>query len=80
MCGVYDATPHLLTLIRYIKMRELKLLALGLVLSMALISANAVSFKSPVEDGLSMMGHRDILGFSMMGHKSVSEFNMAGHK
>ena len=65
MCGVYDATPRLLTLIRYIKMRELKLLALGLVLSMALTSVNSVSFKSPVEDGVSMREPRDISVLSM---------------
>jgi hypothetical protein len=47
---------------------------------MALTSANAISFKSAVQDGLGMMGHRGISGFSMKGHKSVSEFNMAGHR
>ena len=51
-------SPHNITLIRYIKMRELKLLALGLVLSMALTSANAISFKSPVEHGVSMKGFK----------------------
>ncbi len=65
MCGVYDATPRLLTLIRYIKMRELKLLALGLVLSMALTSANAISFKSPVEHGVSMRDFRDSFDVNM---------------
>ena len=46
-------------------MRELKLLALGLVLSMALTSVNSVSFKSPVEDGVSMREPRDISVLSM---------------
>jgi len=50
-------------------MRELKLLALGLVLSMVLSSANAVSFKSPVESGVSMMDFRDAFGVSMMGRR-----------
>ena len=46
-------------------MRELKLLALGLVISMALTSANAISFKSPVEDGVSMMDFRDSFDVNM---------------
>lgn len=57
-------------------MRELKLLALGFVLSMALTSANAISFKSPVEDGVSMKGMRDAFGLNMAFPKDVSGVSM----
>ena len=46
-------------------MRELKLLALGLVLSMTLSSVNGISFKSPVEDGVSAAGMREAFVVSM---------------